>query len=60
MPTETLLDSDMAVAALLLFPPEVRTAILKDADFCERMALGVDAVITIERTGRGVYSFKVL
>ena len=51
MPTETLLDSDMAVAALLLFPPEVRAAILKDAEFRERMALGVDAVITVERTG---------
>ena len=51
MPTETLRDSDMAVAALLLFPPDVRTAILKDAEFRERMALGVDVVITVERTG---------
>ena len=50
MPTERLLDGDMVIAALLQFPPRVRTAILENTEFRERVSLGVDTVIRVEKT----------
>ena len=51
MPTETPPSADVIAAALLLLPPRVRAAILEDTAFPERATLGVDAVITVRRTG---------
>lgn len=51
MSTERPLDSDIAVAALRLFSPQVRASILEDAEFRRRFSLGVDAVVRFEQNG---------
>ena len=51
MATERFLDADIVSVALRLFSPGVRAAILKDAALRERVPVGVEAVIKVERTG---------
>ena len=48
-------DRDRAIAALLLFPPSVRTAVLTDAGLRQQLALPGDAVI---RLGRLTAAFR--
>ncbi len=51
MTTETPSGAEMAMAALRLFPPSVRTAIVRDEEFRTRYALRGDAVVQLKRTG---------
>ena len=51
MPTETPSGADMAMRALLLFPPLVRTAIVREEEFRTRFAVRGDAVIKLKRIG---------
>ena len=51
MTTETPSGAEMAMAALRLFPPSVRTAIVRDEEFRTRYALRGDAVVKLKRTG---------
>jgi len=51
MPNDQVSDSDFAVAALLMFPREVRASVLSRGEFRQRFSLGVDAVIRLKQTG---------
>ena len=51
MATERFLEADILGVALRLFSPRIRAAILKDAAFRGRQALGIEAVVGIGQTG---------
>src|SRR5438094_832589 len=51
MSNERALDTEVAIAALRMFPQKVRSSILDDSEFRDRFALGVDAVIKFANGG---------
>lgn len=51
MPNERPSATDIAVAAMRLFPPKVRASVLDDVELRRRFALAVDAVVRFNLTG---------
>jgi hypothetical protein len=51
MPNENALASALAVSALRLFPPRIRTSALERDEFRQRFALGVDAGVRFGQSG---------
>ncbi len=47
MSTDKQLDTEVAIAALRVFPQQVRSALLNDSEFRDRFSLRVDAVVRL-------------